>query len=98
MEIEYVGVATGRCPARSVMVSVRVVESAADVQVALALDFPEDVAGDAGYVADPNATDPIGLTDGWDQLFPYGNDGLLQFDDQFMTIDTGPPPRPTGIW
>lgn len=89
IEIDYVGVATGTCPARSVLVSVRVTESVENVQVALALDFPDDVAGDAGYAADPDATDPIGLTAGWDQLFPYGNDGLLQFDDQFSTIDTG---------
>ncbi len=89
VEIEYVGVATATCPVRAVMVSVRVVESAEGVQVALALDFPEDVAGDGGYVADPNATDPVGMTSGWDQLFPYGESGLLEFDDQFMTIDTG---------
>ncbi len=89
LEIDYVGTATATCPVRAVMLSVRLIAVVQDVQVALALDFPEDIAGDSGYVADPAATDPIGMTGGWDQLFPFSGGELLQFDDQFATIDVG---------
>lgn len=90
IEIEYVGAATGDCGNGRRLIVVADLGGPADaIQTSLAIDFPSSVAGDDGYVADPNGVGGIGQTGGWDQLFPVSDGNLSEFDDNFESLDIG---------